>query len=192
MWVSILSSMVIRLEMQNKTATLYRLEFCTRKIMEQRRTLLKKIQTSNQSMFLLRQTLYALRAARMIPGAQVPSITTEKIILQSLRLLSTYQNKIIQLQSWRERLLLHCKKDMYSKNIGVCTFSPVHKKSFVREKALFPDIPGSLRSKTLKSTLLEARCSALNNGKILSRSMFLKGDPNLHINMFEVFYGKAM
>ena len=192
MWMSILFSLGFRLEMQNKTATLYRLEFCSRNILEKRLSTLKKLQLANQYMLPLRQVLYALRVASMVPGAQAPSIATERILLQALRLLSKYQDKVIEIAAWQERLLLYCKKDPYSKSLGICKFPPVQKKNFIRKRALFPDIPGPLHSKSPKTVFLQSKCFSVNNKKFLSRSMFLKGDPSLKEDRFEVFYGKAI
>ena len=190
-WVGILSSMQVRLYLQNRTATLYRLEFCSRSIVEHRRSLLKKIQKTNRGMVPLRHSLYMMRGIKFVPGLQVGSAVTEKILLESLRMLSGYQNTIVKLGALKEISLYYCKKNTYSKSMGLCHFSHISKKNFIRTKALFPDIPGSLQIKEKRKVLLETKCFTRNKNKILSRTMFLQGDPNLTKDEFEVFYGKS-
>lgn len=177
---------------QNKLATQHRLQVCALRITSQQTTFLEGIRLINQLMNPIRTAIYALRAARLVPGAGLISVVSERFAVATLRVLAKTQLLAIKAYNSTRTLSNYCRSTKYSSHMILCR-SPILKRSrhYRRTKPLLSDLKGDIYFTQDLDRLFHVRCTSTKFAlPVLQSKIRLYGDRHLKWKQLEYAYEK--
>lgn len=172
---------------QRRIALQSRLDICAVKMVVARRALLKELKTTNLALRLNVTAIYVARGAVLAgPGGAAISAASVPALLSMNRTIAAAQNALLALAQTKELAGSFCSTTPFSKEPTFCRVEPPAR-AFVREKTLFPDVAGAMRTPPqTKSSLGRVFCAGRGAETVLS----ISGDPTLTAGRFEDRYEK--
>ena len=129
----------------NRIAEKSQIDICATRFMQDKENFFSHIKSTNQRINTLKWIVYAARGVKFIPvaGAIAGSIS-ETAALTMSKFLAGEQELRVEAQSLAELAKLNCPKTPFLKKSAACLFVPTNRQDFIREKTIFPDVPGAL------------------------------------------------